>query len=82
MPQPTFNYGPLISGWQALTTQYLLKAATSASSVNVFKRAFPTSPPLGLGIRTTDGELYFGQDGHSYLGIRITDAIDEKDGGG
>lgn len=29
----------------------------------------------------SDGELYFGQDGHSYLGIRVADAIDEEDGG-
>ena len=29
----------------------------------------------------TDGELYFGQDGHSYLGIRVADALDEEDGG-
>ena len=29
----------------------------------------------------TDGELYFGQDGHSYLGVRVADAIDEEDGG-
>ena len=29
----------------------------------------------------TDGELHFGQDGHSYLGVRVADAIDEEDGG-
>ena len=29
----------------------------------------------------TDGELYFGQDGHSYLGVRVADAIDAEDGG-
>ena len=31
--------------------------------------------------KATDGELHFGQDGHSYLGVRVADAIDEEDGG-
>lgn len=31
--------------------------------------------------KATDGDLYFGPDGHSYLSIRVNDAIDEEDGG-